>query len=813
MQVENLTKLSFGTKPTSRGVCASELVVIVRGRYRLEHGQPLTLLEPKFEGDLLTQGSLTAEVFADDDPERAGACRYPGDFADFKANAEVIVQGACCYAPRGAAVLECSVAVEVGAWQKLLRVVGLRAWSDRQFGAQLSEPLPFRSMPLDWGHAFGGPEWLLNPVGKGLGDELPNVEYPLLRITSRSDRPIPAGFGPINPGWAQRARKRGTGYGDDWKATRSPWYSADFDWSYFQAAPFDQQLPGYLKGDEVLRFTNLHPQQPVLESRLPGTRVRAFIRCRGEQIREVAMKLDTLYADLEAGTVALTWRGLARVAEDDLVDVATLLLASEPLGESLRAQHYEELLTDFEADPLGLKAFQPLVDERDAGLARLAAATGAMAKIGSGGEAALAGELGEVMRVAGGKDDPTAAERVRQIASALAERRKQEPAASDLSAPLREAFSAPARAPSPPALKFPTPGKPPQSPAIAGAMQDWLERVRAAELQLGEARAKAELPPSPLLPTLEVVVAELGPRERPPMEPGPGLDLSEQDYSYRDLRGRDLSGSNLSCALLTGADLRGASLARANLSHAVLHQADLTGADLSGATLMLTTLSEVKARGAILKGAMAERAFVTDTDLADADLTDFSGNYLVMTRVDLSGCKLVGARLTDSLIDASKLDRVDASGIALTAMLLLGCELSESNFEGALLVRTSFNKSSARKASFRRARGRGAIFFEADLERADFTLAVLPEALFFQASAPSASFYGANLKEARFYRAVLDRADFFGANLHGADLRKASLDRTRFVNASLFAAIFVGASGRDTDFTGANLRRCITDNT
>ena len=64
------------------------------------------------------------------------------------------------------------------------------------------------------------------------------------------------------------------------------------------------------------------------------------------------MSLDTIFADVDSGEMALTWRGLVPACEDDLVDVETLLVASEPLADPpLPGRTYHGLLETFEADP------------------------------------------------------------------------------------------------------------------------------------------------------------------------------------------------------------------------------------------------------------------------------------------------------------------------------------------------------------------------------------------------------------------------------------------------------------------------------
>lgn len=803
MRVKNLTGLPFGTKPTSRSGRAAEMVVVVRARFDLVPGAPLALLAPQFEGDLMTQGSLSGELYADDDEERAGECVYPGDFADFKPKAEVMLRGAC-HPPRGAPTTECLVTAEVGRWQKKLRVFGTRAWSDSKESAVMSAPLPFTTMPIDWAHAFGGPGAADNPLGKGLvGAALPNIETLGTPIRFRADRPAPAGFGPINPSWAARSSKLGTDYGPAWRATRAPWYADDFDWRYFQAAPSDQQLDGYLQGDESLRFTNLHPRAAVLESSLPRLRIRAFVRCTGGTVSEIPMNLDTLFVDLHADSAALTWRGLAPVGQDDLSDVETVLLARETLGEPLPASHYHRELEAFEDDPFGGTMKQGLVAQRDEGFARLDASMAALAKIGTGGEAALGKEIAAV---SGGPPAHGA-----RVADALAARRDKQPGAPDVTAGLAAAFAAPASLRSPPALKLPEVGKPIGLPiAAARDLAASVTRAKKAQADVVAARSAAGAPPPPdfALEPFEALASELDIRDRPTIEPGPSLDLRGQDYCGRDLRGRDLSYANLESALLTGADLRGASLRGCNLSHAVLHQAQLEGADLGGAQLAFCTLTEARAAKVGLRGARLEYTQLAGADLTGADLAEAQITFTVLGKAVLTGATFGEATISDSMFDACSAERTDFAGARIVSAMFLECNLGGASFQRAVLTKTSFLRSSAMGASFRRASGEGAVFFSAKLDRADFTLGSFRRGLFTQAEAIGGIFAGADLKDAVFYRATLDRADFSGSNLFNADLRKTSIHRARFVDANLFQAALLGAAGRDTDFSGANLVRC-----
>src|SRR5262249_5986185 len=92
----------------------------------------------------------------------------------------------------------------------------------------ITKPLPFTKAPLTWAQSFGGPGFAANPVGKGYkARELPSVELPGDIVRSWGDTPAPAGFGPINPAWPQRAGKMGKEYGSAYRKERMPYYAEE----------------------------------------------------------------------------------------------------------------------------------------------------------------------------------------------------------------------------------------------------------------------------------------------------------------------------------------------------------------------------------------------------------------------------------------------------------------------------------------------------------------------------------------------------------------------------------------------------------
>ncbi len=181
---------------------------------------------------------------------------------------------------------------------KTLLVLGKRSPS--------GEPEPFTSMPLDWEHTFGGLGHAENPIGTGYGEstrELPNV-VGLDETTSR-----PVGFGPIPSSFP---RRRGLLDRDARKQVVKPLIEIPpaLDWSYFQAAPADQQVAA-LHGNEWVALDGFSAERPQVRFRLPGggvvTRVFGFEAAGAPN--QVPLALDMLHIDTDRSHVALVWRG------------------------------------------------------------------------------------------------------------------------------------------------------------------------------------------------------------------------------------------------------------------------------------------------------------------------------------------------------------------------------------------------------------------------------------------------------------------------------------------------------------------------
>lgn len=297
-----------------------------------------------------------------------------------KPRGEVLVSGAC-FAPEGKPIPATSVSWRVGTLEKALHIFGNRFWQGPPGRlATISEPETFTTMDLSYANAFGGPGFAKNPTGKGMvpvprpdGQQaipLPNIENPRQLIGSPTDRPDPAGFGPLDMMWPQRYAKCGT-YGDRWLRERWPHYPDDMNYEFFNEAPEDQFLPGFFKGDEPIEIVRMHRDLPLIRSRLPGLRIRCFAtkktRLTGWSrpeppagsspdgpcpalsdtdeavFAEIPTHIDTVRLFPAILRAVVIYRGTTEILDEEYADVVRLYVATEALSDPAKdIEHYRE---------------------------------------------------------------------------------------------------------------------------------------------------------------------------------------------------------------------------------------------------------------------------------------------------------------------------------------------------------------------------------------------------------------------------------------------------------------------------------------
>lgn len=263
-----------------------------------------------------------------------------------KQHAEFLVCGRAC-AGGGRTVPAQEVRVRVGTEEKRLHAFGDRFWETRGGMRIITDPVPFTTMDITWERAFGGPELSENPAGRGIVSitdsagrtrtPLPNVEDPDRLVGAPGDRPPPAGFLPIALDHPHRRKKAGT-YDARWQRERWPYFPDNMDWTIFQTAPQGQELPDFFTGGEAVVMTNLHPERPLLQSRVPVFGHRAFVwqldhpwdPASARTFTEVPLKADTLWLFPHLLRGILIHHGTVHVADDEAYDVTHLYVATDP---------------------------------------------------------------------------------------------------------------------------------------------------------------------------------------------------------------------------------------------------------------------------------------------------------------------------------------------------------------------------------------------------------------------------------------------------------------------------------------------------
>jgi len=728
MEVLNSTLFTFGSMVWKIKPPDYSFTLIVKGTFDLLPGQMAVMAKEE------EQMFPTGDEYYDEDMERS--CRYDSDFAYFKPRADLLLAGKC-HAPDQKPIQACQVTFRVGDRAKSLAVFGNRYWEGLM--RVVSVPEPFTEMSLNYEHSFGGKAFKKNPVGKGYKKEqdeagstirpLPKIEDPKHLIVSPLNRPEPVGFGPLGRMWSQRYAKVGT-YKGKWLKERWPWFPKDFDWGYFNAAPSDMQVEGYLKGDEPLYFENLHPKRPRYHSQLPGLRVRCFLNeldpKDGQRtiFREVPMNLDTLWVDMEADKFVLVWRGVAPIRSEEYEEIGHVFIVSEKLEEKAESLDYYENLFK-----------KTLVEEE-------------------------AGEEYQVQPLESVEETDTT-EIDREIAKAEEQMRASLVAAGfdpdNLPPPSEEDKEKEAKL-----LK-------------ELGFEDYLETPPLTREIVQERIARGEGLAKEDLRGIDLSGLEMR-----------GVNFQEAVLTGVVFKESNLSGANLSEANLVGADFSGAILHKTILKDADLTSATFVGADLAGAVL-----EEAICEKANLKNANLDQVIATDANFSEANLTEASLKEASLQGADFSKSLLdrtnfQGSNLREASVEGAVGIQVNMSEADLTELRASeGCNFTQGSFEKATGLESIWENANLTEADFSFSNMEAADFSSATMERANFSAADMKFSRFTKANIREARFIQMNLFQGSLEKADLTRADFRGSNLYGVEFLDSVVEETKFESANL----------------------------
>lgn len=758
------------------GRAGLHLTLVVKGTYCL---RPDSVCGPAPELELVSGDAVV-------DDEGKQVLKYPSDFVPFKPRADIVLVGAA-HAPGGQPATHLEVALRVGQLRKAVHVLGDRFWKRRlPLWNVVSPAKEFKVMPIDFARAFGGRRFKRNPIGMGFHQKrLPNIESATRVIRRRWNRPPPAGFGPIAAEWEPRQSKVGT-YRGKWRKERWPWFPDDFDWSYFNVAPDDQQVEGYLHGDEDLELQNLHPEHPVYRSQLPGLRARGFVQVEVSgaepEFREVKLNLDTLWIDMEAGKVILVWRGLTPVRSVKFKEVTHVAALTEPLAADMRS--IAEMRAWMERRILEQAGKGPPTPEQEVAAATEKAAADADAKA----LAALDMEMAKLEQEFADHEKAEEERLARHKSQWIAE--GKDPGLLDHSSSPQTVTEFQAALASQIARLAET------DPQMAAKLSDSdkdLSEAQKAEQEF--AALKAEWPAPLTAEDVKMSVSQGKPLVKTDLS---GLDLSDLDFSGADFSGANFSRANLSRTKLTGAQLTGADFSGTNLGAADLSRAILVGADLSKA----------KVDGAKFANAAIEEASFTGLQMPGVDFSGCTGRHPNFSECNLEGANFAGAKLPQADFCHAKVLRANFGQAELPSADLGGAAAIGVNMEQADLTNLrAGEQADFTEARFREAKAPKSIWEGALLDRADFSRAVLQRALFEDASVKDANFDRTDLTKASFEGAAADRALMTNANLlrvsfNRADLTEASLAGSNAYEASFWETVF-----KNTNLQGTNLKR------
>ncbi len=726
MEIINDTPFTFAPFAGRIYYPGHSLSLVVKATFDMHHEQLPSIVEEQLYP--------TGDEFYPGDDDGIGSVYYESDYAFAKTSSDRFLIGHCQgQDPARARKVEFTV----GSLTKPLIVLGDRHW---QSTTKYSDPEPFTKIPLRYENSIGGDAHPENPLGKGVekdsrsaGYPLPNIEYGDQSMTSSQSRPPLAGFGPINRNWQSRAKKQGT-YDKSYVKKRWPWFPEDFDWSFFNAAPLDQQTKEFLTGDESINISNMHPIEANYSSQLPGLRVRCFLNRKTdistktyiendlaiEQFHEVGMNLDTLWVNMDTEQMVLAWRGWLEVSGEDYPEFSHCFIFSEPLSTATEL---------------------PVVHERF---------------------------LEWVEKLKDDEEEEETEDNVRLSPEELDKIVK-----NDLAQAKQEMRA--------------------HLIGLGVEPKDADKAFKNAEAAEQERIAKLEVPLVWNRDAVQLLIDQDKPLDELPLAE---LDLSFMNFNGVSIIGTDLTKTNLTGAILSGCDLSGSLLTQANLTEAqcvesLFIEADLFKANLSQAMLNKANLTGAFCDEAIFDHAIGEAITMADASAVKASLkqfnaqgsdlngTDFSSSHV--SEANFSQCNLQEASFSECVggntnFELSDLSALKASGANFSpGSCFVECLANESIWDEANL-----SGCDVRYSQFERAN-----FMAAQLQQTDLSATNAKFAKFAGANLTQAKVVLTNLFEATLDNTILDHTDFRGSNMYGAELLNAKINKANFEQTNL----------------------------
>jgi uncharacterized protein YjbI with pentapeptide repeats len=234
-----------------------------------------------------------------------------------------------------------SVRLAVGNLSRAFIAMG----ESRDLALSISNLSHFRSLSLDWSQAAFDPQ--ANPLGirpgltlgaDGLPLQGPRVIELVLSSDGKANAPTSRPASPLPRPTHSRNMAAFGSFGQAWLEGSWPGFPKDFDFSFFNLAQGPQILPdGYFVGDEPVSISNMHPQRALIDSALPGKRLRLILKREQGPLSgllEPQANLDTVWLFPNRLAGLLVWHASIATADEKCLEITEAVAALEGLSQA-----------------------------------------------------------------------------------------------------------------------------------------------------------------------------------------------------------------------------------------------------------------------------------------------------------------------------------------------------------------------------------------------------------------------------------------------------------------------------------------------
>jgi hypothetical protein len=272
----------------------------------------------------------------------------------FKKGGEILCYGTAHPVEEQLSVIQTKIGLRRGEedyWTKALRVSGKRSWQRSLLSTSPSEPEVLEEpLPLRYEFAYGGKDlrndesgYEANPSGIGFSQtsrhhkdlQVPQIEIGPDYLTSLTQRPIPAGYGPLALHWTPRADLSPKIDEEALTMGLCP-FAEDLAENFYNAAPEDQRFEKPFTGNETLLLQGLVPGADPhgFVIQLPGEEPKAWVALSEREHYQLKLICDTLVVKGDEQEIHLIWRSAIPLSMNKDGWVVVLPKSEEEGGDS-----------------------------------------------------------------------------------------------------------------------------------------------------------------------------------------------------------------------------------------------------------------------------------------------------------------------------------------------------------------------------------------------------------------------------------------------------------------------------------------------